>query len=81
MKQSEHTVQPVKHQEKWKKATVVKKVSDRSYLVKTANGKIYRRNRKHLRQTNERPVEHRRRKQEGKGGTCLPRNLNTGAHN
>jgi len=42
-------IQPVKHQEKWKKATIVKKVSDRSYLVKTANGKIYRRNWKHLR--------------------------------
>ena len=46
-------VQPVKHGEKWKKATVLKKVGERSYLVKTPNGQIYRRNRKYIRSTNE----------------------------
>ena len=48
-------IQPVKHQERWRKGTVLKKVNNRSYLVKTANGYIYRRNRRHLRQTKERP--------------------------
>jgi len=37
----------------WEKATVVKKVSTRSYILKVANGRTFRRNRKHLRQTNE----------------------------
>ena len=37
------------------KATVIKKVSARSYIVKVANGRAFRRNRKHLRQTNEAP--------------------------
>ena len=46
-------VQPVKYGEKWKKATVIKKVGERSYLVKTPNGQIYRRNRKYIRSTNE----------------------------
>lgn len=34
-------VQPVKHGEKWKKATVIKKVGERSYLVETPSGQIY----------------------------------------
>ena len=46
-------LQPVGNGEKWKKATVLKKVGERSYLVKTTNGQIYRRNRKFLRSTNE----------------------------
>ena len=46
-------VQPVKHGEKWKKATVLKKVGERSYLVKTSNGQIYRRNRKYIKRTKE----------------------------
>jgi len=41
------------HGDKWKKATVLKKDGEQSYLVKTSNGQIYRRNRKYLRSTNE----------------------------
>jgi len=48
-------IQPVKHKGQWEKATVIKKVSARSYIVKVDNGKTFRRNRKHLRQTNEAP--------------------------
>lgn len=48
-------IQPVKHKGQWEKATVVKKISARSYIVKVANGRTFRRNRKHLRQTNETP--------------------------
>ena len=36
---------------------MIKKVGVRSYIVKAANGQLYRRNRKHLRQTIERPIE------------------------
>ena len=39
-------MQPINHGEKWKKATILKQVGKRSYLVKTLNGHIYRRNRK-----------------------------------
>ena len=46
-------VQPVVCGDKWKKATVLKKDGEQSYLVKTSNGQIYRRNRKYLRSTNE----------------------------
>ena len=46
-------IQPVKQKDQWIKATALKKVSARSYLVKAANGQIYRRNRKHFRHTNE----------------------------
>ena len=46
-------VQPVNHGEKWKKATVLKQVKERSYLVKTPNGHIYRRNREFIRATKE----------------------------
>jgi len=48
-------IQPVKHHGQWEKATVIKKVDARSYLVKVANGRVYRRNRKHLRQSKEAP--------------------------
>ena len=37
----------------WKKAKVVKRVDDRSYLIETSNGSLLRRNRYHLRHTNE----------------------------
>ena len=37
----------------WKKAKVVDKVGERSYLAQTADGKVYRRNRKYLRATIE----------------------------
>ena len=46
-------VQPINHGEKWKKATILKQVGERSYLVKTLNGHIYRRNRKFIRATKE----------------------------
>ena len=36
---------------------MIKKVGARSYIVKAANGQLYRRTRKHLRQTTERPIE------------------------
>ena len=41
----------------WSKATVVKKVAEHSYLVKTAQGHLLRRNRKFLRFTGEMPDE------------------------
>ena len=41
------------HRDQWKAATVLKQVGGRSYLVKTPNGHVYRRNRKHLRCTEE----------------------------
>ena len=50
-------IQPVKRHEQWKKGTILKKVSKRSYLLQAASGQIYRRNRKHLRQTKERLTE------------------------
>jgi len=50
-------IQPTKHRALWKKAMVMKKVGIRSYLVKTNEGQIYRRNRKHLRQTAEKPLD------------------------
>ena len=37
----------------WQKASIVKKVAERSYLVKTAEGHMFRRNRKFLRATGE----------------------------
>ena len=46
-------VQPINHGEKWKKATILKQVGERSYLVKTLTGHIYRRNRKFIRATKE----------------------------
>ena len=49
-------IQPLKRQERWKKGIVLQKVSNRSYLVQSENGQIYRRNHKHLRHTKERPI-------------------------
>jgi len=49
-------IQPIRHMKEWKKATVIKKVSTRSYIVRAANGQTYRRNRKHLRPTEEIPL-------------------------
>ena len=46
-------IQPLSRGNKWEKATVLKQVGKRSYLVKTAKGQIFRRNRKYLRSTNE----------------------------
>ena len=47
-------VKPVQLGEsEWKKAKVVKRVDDRSYLIETSNGNLLRRNRYHLRHTNE----------------------------
>ena len=37
----------------WQKASIVKKVAERSYLVKTAEGHMFLRNRKFLRATGE----------------------------
>ena len=45
----------VKGHQTWKKATVVRQLSRRSYLVKTSDGATYRRNRVHLNKTNEQP--------------------------
>lgn len=55
-------MKPIKnHQRIWRKATVTQKVDDRSYVVETPEGGIYRRNRYHLRKTKEaaspKPVE------------------------
>lgn len=37
----------------WIKARVLERVDVRSYQIRTENGSVYRRNRKHLRETNE----------------------------
>ena len=37
-------MQPVEHRGQWRKATVIKKVGERSYLTQTEEGIIYRRN-------------------------------------
>lgn len=42
-------LQPLVKGDAWKKARTVGKVGDRSYLVQTDEGKIYRRNRKFIR--------------------------------
>ena len=39
----------------WKKATVVRKMDNRSYIVETPEGTTYRRNRYHIRKTAEQP--------------------------
>ena len=44
------------HGQHWKKATVCKKLADRSYRVETSNGGAYTRNRVHLRKTTEQPT-------------------------
>jgi hypothetical protein len=37
----------------WKKATVASRLDERSYVVETANGETYRRNRFHLKKSKE----------------------------
>ena len=44
-------------QHKWKKATVMSQYGKRSYLVKTADGGKYRRNRVHLKKSKESPMD------------------------
>ena len=53
--QTGHTVriQPNGYRDQWRMAKVIKKVGIRSYLVRTPNGQVYRRNRKHLQFTTE----------------------------
>ena len=41
----------------WKKATVTKRLDDRSYTVETSEGTIYRRSRNHLKKTAEKNDE------------------------
>ena len=50
-------IQPVEYGGEWKKATVVRKVGERSYLTRTESGSVYRRNRKFLRVTDEEITE------------------------
>lgn len=50
-------LQPQDKAHSWSKASVIKKVAERSYLVKTAQGHLLRRNRKFLRCTGEVPEE------------------------
>ena len=42
--------------QQWKKATVCKRLTDRSYWVETSDGGAYTRNRVHLRKTTEQPT-------------------------
>ena len=44
------------HGQQWKKATVCKRLADRSYRVETSDGGTYTRNRVHLRKTTEQPT-------------------------
>ena len=44
------------HGQQWKKATVCKRLADRSYRVETSDGGAYARNRVHLRKTTEQPT-------------------------
>ena len=46
-------MQPLEKGGQWRRATVIKKVGERSYLTQTAEGQVYRRNRKCLRATSE----------------------------
>ena len=46
-------IQPNGYRNQWKMARVMKKVGIRLYLVRTHDGQVYRRNRKHLRCTIE----------------------------
>ena len=48
-------MQPLTICGEWRRATVIKKVGERSYLTQTEGGQVYRRNWKHLRVTNEEP--------------------------
>ena len=49
-------MQPLDPGGQWRRATVIKKVGERSYLTQTEEGQIYRRNQKYLRVTNEEPT-------------------------
>jgi len=44
-------------QKEWKKEVVVERLDERSYDVETADRSSYRRNRAHLKRTNELPPE------------------------
>ena len=46
-------IQPLDSGGQWRRASVIKKVGERSYLTQTPEGQVYRRNPKHLRATNE----------------------------
>jgi len=41
-------IQPLECSGQWRRASVIKKVGERSYLTQTPEGQVYRRNRKHL---------------------------------
>lgn len=45
----------IRHGNIWKPAIVSKKINDRSYVVTTQDGGMYRRNRRHLLKSNEKP--------------------------
>ncbi|XP_052783396.1 uncharacterized protein K02A2.6-like isoform X1 [Mya arenaria] len=47
----------IKQGKRWKQAIVRKQVHDRSYIVETNDGGVYRRNRNHLLKTNEKPFQ------------------------
>ena len=46
-------MQPVENNGQWRKATIIKKVGERSYLAQTEEGNVYRRNRKFMKATAE----------------------------
>jgi len=48
-------MQPLGTGGQWKRATVIKKMGERSYLTQNEEGQVYRRNYKYLRVTNEEP--------------------------
>ena len=53
-------IKPLKTTERnmeWPRAVVEDKVGIRSYLVRTVDGQVYRRNRRHLRKSKERDSE------------------------
>ena len=50
-------MQPMERGNEWNKATVTQKVGNRSYEIQTDDDKSYRRNRKHLRKTAEKPSD------------------------
>lgn len=49
-------IQPVEPHAAWRRATVVRPVDHRSYLVRLDNGRVLRRNRRHLRLSRDTPV-------------------------
>ena len=46
-------VKPHSDQKEWEKAIIMSNPAIRSYVIKTADGRLYRRNRRQLKQTNE----------------------------